>query len=152
MPPVRSKLTRYLIHYYSFTEMMNIAVPQQVLPGYKLASEVEVKRNNVKLTEHHSQFIDDYVEEHPTCIVKNVTDSFCAVFDDLSITESNVYRHITDKLQFTFSRTQPRISENMVRPVRWSKKGTPVEVEVQPEGTRLSILGCMPAYGLNAVS
>lgn len=91
--------------------LWSVAVPQQVLPGYKLASEVEVKRNNVKLTEHHSQFIDDYVEEHPTCIVKNVTDSFCAVFDDLSITESNVYRHITDKLQFTFSRTQPRISE-----------------------------------------
>ncbi|KAG2197079.1 hypothetical protein INT46_003147 [Mucor plumbeus] len=38
-----------------------------VLPGYKLASEVKVKHNNVKLTEHHSQFINNYVEKHPTC-------------------------------------------------------------------------------------
>ncbi|KAG1123211.1 hypothetical protein G6F42_010759 [Rhizopus arrhizus] len=42
--------------------------------------------------------------------------------------------------------------KNMVRPAGWSKKGTPVEVEVQPEGTNLSILGCMSAYGLIAVS
>ncbi|EIE82338.1 hypothetical protein RO3G_07043 [Rhizopus delemar RA 99-880] len=28
MPPVRSKLTRYLIHYYSFTEMMNTVIIQ----------------------------------------------------------------------------------------------------------------------------
>lgn len=108
----------------------------------------------------------------------------------MTINESSVYRHITDKLQFTLTRTQPRITErnsedtikkrrrfveylmentvdfkrkcvfvdengfkkNMVRPAGWSKKGTPVEVEVQPEGTNLSILGCMSAYGLTAVS
>ncbi|RCH98736.1 hypothetical protein CU097_015363, partial [Rhizopus azygosporus] len=118
-------------------------------------------------------FIDNYVENHPTCIVKDVIDCLCAAFDDLTINESNVYRHISDKLQFTLTRTQPRIAERnsedtiekqnaflwmkvdlkkMVRPVGWSKKGTPVEVEVQQEGTNLSILGCMSANGLIAVS
>ncbi|KAG1451954.1 hypothetical protein G6F56_007947 [Rhizopus delemar] len=146
--------------------------------------------NNIKLTENHSQFIDNYVENHPTCIVKDVTDCLCAAFDDLTINESSVYRHITDKLQFTLTRTQPRIAErnsedtiekrqqfveclmensvdfkrqcvfvdesgfkkNMVRPVGWPKKGTPVKVEVQLEGTNLSILGCMSVYGLITVS
>jgi transposase len=40
----------------------------------------------------------------------------------------------------------------MVCPVAWSKKGTPSEVEVQPEGINLSILGCMSVYGLIALS
>ncbi|KAG0734926.1 hypothetical protein G6F62_005441 [Rhizopus arrhizus] len=32
-----------------------------VLPGYKLAYEVKLKGNNIKLTENHSQYIDNYV-------------------------------------------------------------------------------------------
>ncbi|KAI8885505.1 hypothetical protein K501DRAFT_156724, partial [Backusella circina FSU 941] len=82
-----------------------------VLPGYKLTFEVKVKCNSVKLTEHYSQFIDNYVEEQPTCIVKDVTDSLCAVFGDMSITESSIYHHITDKFQCTLSHTQSRITE-----------------------------------------
>lgn len=42
--------------------------------------------------------------------------------------------------------------KNMVRPVAWSKKGEPAEVNVEAEGTNLSILGCMSAYGLIALS
>ena len=34
----------------------------------------------------------------------------------------------------------------------WSKKGTPSEVEVQSEGTHLSILGYMSVYGQIAFS
>lgn len=63
------------------------------------------------LTENHLQFIDNYVENHITCIVKDVTDCLCAAFNDLTINESSVYRHITDKLQFTLNRAQPRIAE-----------------------------------------
>ncbi|CEP10865.1 hypothetical protein [Parasitella parasitica] len=40
----------------------------------------------------------------------------------------------------------------MVRPVAWFKKGEPAEVDVEAEGTNLSILGCMSAYGLIALS
>lgn len=39
-----------------------------------------------------------------------------------------------------------------MRLVAWSKKGTSTEVEVQPEGINLSILGCLSMYGLIAVS
>jgi hypothetical protein len=39
-----------------------------------------------------------------------------------------------------------------VHPVAWSKKGTPTEVEVQPEGINLSILGRLSVYGLIAAS
>ncbi|KAG2215415.1 hypothetical protein INT45_005444 [Circinella minor] len=161
-----------------------------VLPGYKLASEVKTKRNNVKITDERSKFIEDYVEAHPTCIVKDITEQLSANFGDLSVNESTVYRHITKKLEFTLTRTQPRIAarnsedtkeqrrefveylgdndinfkrkcifidesgfkKNMVRPVAWSKKGTSGEVEVQPEGINLSILGCMSVHGLIALS
>lgn len=78
------------------------------MPGYKLASEVKLKGN---YTGSHSQFIDNYIENHPTCIVKDVTDCLCAAFDDLTINESSVYRHITDELHFTLTRTQSRIAE-----------------------------------------
>lgn len=161
-----------------------------VLPGYKLASEVKPKRNNVKITDEQSKSIEDYVEAYPTCIVKDIMEQLSANFGDLSVNESTVYRHITKKLEFTLTRTQPRIAarnsedtkeqrrqfveylgdsdidfkrkcifidesgfkKNMVRPVGWSKKGTPAEVEVQPEGINLSILGCMSVHGLIALS
>lgn len=51
-----------------------------VLPGYKLASEIKKKSNNIKLTEEHSQFIEDYIQEHLTCIVKDVTELLLAKF------------------------------------------------------------------------
>ncbi|CAO3651575.1 unnamed protein product [Mucor hiemalis] len=129
---------------------------------------------------------------HPTCIVKDGTKSLCETFHGLTINESTVYRHITEKLEFTLTRTQARFVNrnsddtleqrrqfiehidamndqtfykrkcilvdesgfkiNMVRPVTWSKKGQPAEVDVEAEGTNLSILGCMSAYGLTAVS
>lgn len=161
-----------------------------VLPSYKLASEVKRKGNNIKIMEDHSAVIEEYVEKHPTCIVKDVTEHLRATFEGFTINESSVYRHITDKLDFTLTRTQARLAarnsddtkeqrrqfveyleenkidykrqcvfldesgfkKNLVRPVAWSKKGTPAEVEVQPEGVNLSILGCLSAYGLIAVS
>lgn len=114
-----------------------------------------------------------------------------ATFEGFAIDESSVYRHITDKPDFTLTRTQARLTarnaddtkeqrrqfvlntlrtklttykrkcvfldesgfkKNMVRLVAWSKKGTPAEVEVQPEGVNLSILGCLSVYGLITVS
>ncbi|KAI9243263.1 hypothetical protein BDA99DRAFT_416859, partial [Phascolomyces articulosus] len=38
------------------------------LPGYIPASELKPKQNHFKLTDEHSEFIETYVEEHPTCI------------------------------------------------------------------------------------
>ncbi|KAI9243632.1 hypothetical protein BDA99DRAFT_595733 [Phascolomyces articulosus] len=37
------------------------------LPGYIPASELKPKQNHLKLTDEHSEFIETYVEEHPTC-------------------------------------------------------------------------------------
>ncbi len=79
-----------------------------ILPGYKPASEVKRKGNNVKLTEEHSQNLDAFIEKHPTCIVKDATESLCETFQGLTINESTVYRHITEKLEFTLTRTQAR--------------------------------------------
>ncbi|KAG2230253.1 hypothetical protein INT48_009823 [Thamnidium elegans] len=163
-----------------------------ILPGYKPASEVKRKGNNVKLTEEHSQYLHAFIEKHPTCIVKDATESLCETFQGLTINESTVYRHITEKLEFTLTHTQARFvnrnsddtleqrrqfiedidamneenfykkrcifvdesgfKKNMVCPVAWSKKGEPAEVDVEAEGTNLSILGCMSAYGLIALS
>ncbi|CDH60001.1 hypothetical protein RO3G_03680 [Lichtheimia corymbifera JMRC:FSU:9682] len=118
-------------------------------------------------------------------------DELCKEFTNLSINHSTVYRHLTDKLSFTLTRTQPRVAErnsedtleqrrqfvqsiieqsidfrrkcvfidesgfvkNMVRPVAWSKKGTPATVTVPTiRGTNLSIIGCISFYGLIALS
>ncbi|KAI7900865.1 uncharacterized protein BX663DRAFT_149209 [Cokeromyces recurvatus] len=47
---------------------------------------------------------------------------------------------------------ESEFKKNMVHPVAWSKKGEPAEVDVEAEGTNLSILGCISAYGLITVS
>ncbi|CDH61598.1 hypothetical protein RO3G_03680 [Lichtheimia corymbifera JMRC:FSU:9682] len=147
--------------------------------------------NNRKLNDEHSRFLEEYVEQHPTCYVKDAMDELCKEFTNLSINHSTVYRHLTDKLSFTLTRTQPRVAErnsedtleqrrqfvqsiieqsidfqrkcvfidesafvkNMVRPVAWSKKGTPATVTVPTiRGTNLSIIGCISFYGLIALS
>ncbi|KAI9322839.1 hypothetical protein BX666DRAFT_1838852, partial [Dichotomocladium elegans] len=98
------------------------------------------KQTNMKLSGEHSQFLETHVEKHPTCIVKDATQELCEPFDDLSACKP--------------TRTQPKVSEaNMMRPVAWSKKGTPADVEVPTQrGVNLSVLGCMSWYGLLALS
>lgn len=76
-----------------------------VLPGYVPASEVKPKGNNAKLNAEHSQFLEQYVEDQPTCIIKDATASLCDAFQGLTIDESTVYRHLTEKLSFTLIRT-----------------------------------------------
>ncbi|KAI8136942.1 hypothetical protein BJV82DRAFT_584101 [Fennellomyces sp. T-0311] len=82
-----------------------------VLPGYKPASEVKPKGNNVKLTAKHSDFIESYVEENPCCIVKDLTAALCDEFEGLNVHQSTVYRHLTEKLAFTLTRTQPQVAD-----------------------------------------
>ncbi|KAI8348852.1 hypothetical protein EDC96DRAFT_554725 [Choanephora cucurbitarum] len=41
-----------------------------ILPGYKPVFEVKRKGNNAKLTEEHSQYLKEFVEKHPTCILE----------------------------------------------------------------------------------
>lgn len=69
-----------------------------VLPGYKLASEVKRKGNNVNNMEEHSQFIEKYIEKHPTCAVKDATEHLRDAFEGFSVDKSTIYRHITEKL------------------------------------------------------
>ncbi|CEP18228.1 hypothetical protein [Parasitella parasitica] len=160
-----------------------------ILPGYKPVFEVKRKGNNVKLTEENSQYLNEFVEKHPTCIVKDATESLCETFHGSTINEFTVYRHITEKLEFTLTRTQARFvnrnsddnleqrrqfiehidaindetfykrrcifvdesgfKKNMVRPVAWSKKGEPAEVDVEAEGTNLKeIVSVLNKLGL----
>ncbi|KAI8327844.1 hypothetical protein EDC96DRAFT_569620 [Choanephora cucurbitarum] len=79
-----------------------------ILPGYKPVFEVKRKGSNVKLTEEHSQYLNEIVEKHPTCIVKDATESLRETFHGLAVNESTLYRHITEKLEFTLTRTQAR--------------------------------------------
>ncbi|KAI8886573.1 hypothetical protein K501DRAFT_269734 [Backusella circina FSU 941] len=142
-------------------------------------AEVRPKQNNLKISKDHSQFLEEYIEKNPTCIIKDATEELCKEFDGMKINESAVYRHVRNELSFTLTCTQPRVAarnsedtiesrgqfvedlikdniefrkkcvfvdesgflRNMVRPVAWSKKGT-----------NLSVLGCMPWYGLLALS
>ncbi|KAG2208789.1 hypothetical protein INT45_010949 [Circinella minor] len=161
------------------------------LPGYVPALELKPKQNNIKLIDEHSQFLESYVDEHLTCIIKDATHELCKAFEGLTINQSTVYRHVTEKLSFSLTQTQPKVAEqnsedtiearcqfveyiidneidfkkkcvfvdesrfkkNMVRPVTWSKKGEPADVEVPTQqGVNLSVLGCMSYYGLIALS
>lgn len=163
----------------------------RVLPGYVPASEVRPRGNNRKLTEQHSQFLESYVEQHPTCCIKDATAELCKEFEGLSISGSSVHRHLTEKLSFTLTRTRPQaearnsedtrelrrqfverlVEQNIdyrrqcvfidesgflktiVRPVAWSKKGTPATVTVATsQGANLSILGCISRHGIIALS
>ncbi|CAO3649063.1 unnamed protein product [Mucor hiemalis] len=45
-----------------------------VSPGYKLASEVKRKGNNINIMKEDSEVIKKIVEEHSTCIVRDVTE------------------------------------------------------------------------------
>lgn len=74
-------------------------------------SELSSKGNNRKLNDNHSRFLEDYVEQHPTCYVKDAMDELCREFTDLSINHSTVYRHLTNKLSFTLTRTQAQVAE-----------------------------------------
>lgn len=51
------------------------------------------------------------MEKHPTCIIKDAAASLCAAFEDLTISDSAVHRHVTEKLEFTLTRTQARVAE-----------------------------------------
>ncbi|KAI9359885.1 hypothetical protein BD770DRAFT_409572 [Pilaira anomala] len=70
---------------------------------------VEQSYQPLKLNREHSQYLHAFIEKHPTCIVKDATESLCETFQGLTINESTVYRHIiTEKLEFTLTRTQAR--------------------------------------------
>ncbi|KAG1052178.1 hypothetical protein G6F43_005664 [Rhizopus delemar] len=79
-----------------------------ILPGYKPVSEVKRKGNDKKLTEEHSQYLNQFVEKHPTCIVKDATQSLCEAFHGLIMNEFTVYRHINEKLEFALTLIQAR--------------------------------------------
>jgi hypothetical protein len=42
--------------------------------------------------------------------VKDVTELLCATFEGLPVSQSTVYRRITDKLEFILTRTQARLA------------------------------------------
>ncbi|KAG0191174.1 hypothetical protein DFQ28_000777 [Apophysomyces sp. BC1034] len=76
-----------------------------VLPGNAPASDVKRKVRNQKLNDDHSAFLERYVKGNPTCIVKDVAASLCDAFENLTVNDSTVYRHITYKLSFSLTRT-----------------------------------------------
>lgn len=78
-----------------------------ILPGYKPVSEVKRNGRNTKLSDEHSEFLAQYIEDNRTCFVKDATDALCEVFEDLSISKSAVHRHFTQKLSFTLTRSRP---------------------------------------------
>ncbi|ORX57657.1 hypothetical protein DM01DRAFT_1284262, partial [Hesseltinella vesiculosa] len=93
-----------------------------ILPGYKRVSEVKKNMKNQKLNEEHSQFLEDYVEQNPTCIIRDATAALCNAFRGLTIHESTVYRHITEKLSISLTRTQPRVADRNSEDTRESRR------------------------------
>ncbi|ORY89521.1 hypothetical protein BCR43DRAFT_448386, partial [Syncephalastrum racemosum] len=83
----------------------------EIMPGYKPASKVQPAGNNRKLTAEHSLFLEQYVEQNPTCYVKDAAAELCKAFNGLSISDSAVHQHLTNKLSFTLTRTRAIVSE-----------------------------------------
>ncbi|KAI9259476.1 hypothetical protein BDA99DRAFT_440137, partial [Phascolomyces articulosus] len=104
---------------------------------------------------NHSQFLEEYAEQKPTCIIKDATASLRDPSRGLTINESIVQQPITNKLPFTPTCSHPESGflKKIVCPVSWSKVGTPVKVEVPTDcGINLSVFGCLSSHGLIAIS
>lgn len=50
-----------------------------------------------KLTEAHSEFLIDYVDEHPTAVLSDIRTTLCERFSELSISLSALHRHGVQK-------------------------------------------------------
>ncbi|KAI9250221.1 hypothetical protein BDA99DRAFT_564189 [Phascolomyces articulosus] len=88
-------------------------MPEQVVNNkYQVLNVAkEATIDSSALADDHSLFIENYVE-HPTCdVVKGAINELSKKFKGLKINPSTVYRHITQKLSFTFPRTQPRVAD-----------------------------------------
>ncbi|KAI8880089.1 hypothetical protein K501DRAFT_296655 [Backusella circina FSU 941] len=51
-----------------------------------------------KFNNNRNLYVEDYVEAHPACIVKDIMEQLSAKFGDLPVNDSTVYRHITKKI------------------------------------------------------
>jgi hypothetical protein len=55
--------------------------------------------SKAKLTECHSQFLIDYVDEHPAAVLSDIRRALCEAFPDLSISYpryiNNGYRNVS---------------------------------------------------------
>ncbi|KAI8049307.1 hypothetical protein BDF21DRAFT_351465, partial [Thamnidium elegans] len=54
-----------------------------ISPGYKLVFDVKSKRDNIKTTNKQPKFIENYIEADLICIVKDVIEQSCTVFNGL---------------------------------------------------------------------
>lgn len=76
---------------------------------------------SIRYTEDHSKFVEKYTEEHPACIANIITKLLYSAFDGLFINPSTVYRHITEKLEFTIIHTQARLTSRSFKEDSLSK-------------------------------
>jgi transposase len=57
-----------------------------------------------KLTECHSQFLIDYVDEHPTAVLLDIRTALYEAFPELSISISSLHRHLIQKCKLTLKK------------------------------------------------
>jgi transposase len=57
-----------------------------------------------KLTECHSQFLIDYVDEHPTAVLLDIRTALYEAFPELSISISALHRHLIQKCKLTLKK------------------------------------------------
>ena len=59
-----------------------------------------------KLTEAHSRFLVDYVDEQPTAVLSDIRRNLCEAFRGLSISISALHRHLVEKCKLTLKKLQ----------------------------------------------
>ena len=59
-----------------------------------------------KLTEPHSRFLVDYVDEQPTAVLSDIRRNLCEAFRGLSISISALHRHLVEKCKLTLKTTK----------------------------------------------
>ena len=59
-----------------------------------------------KLTEAHSRFLVQYVDEHPTAVLSDIRIALCEAFPGLSISISALHRHLVQKCKLTLKKLQ----------------------------------------------
>lgn len=81
----------------------------------------EGKRRGWKpiLKEEHSEFLIDYIEEHPLAVVDETMEALCSRFEDLKISKTALQDHIVNECALSFKRVkkllEKRNSEEILR-------------------------------------
>lgn len=75
-----------------------------------------------KLTEEHSQFLIDYIDENPLAVLEETMDALCARFEGLKISKASLHRHMVSECSLSFKRARKLVDKRNALEIRQARK------------------------------